>query len=128
MTKDNSGVPTVNAPNPQDKNEFVNKTVIVKPEQDIKMVEEEVPQAVIKAEAVQKAKLKVKADVVKELKGMVENQFEDIKDYLESLKKDKFINSYKTVPIGMATTLEMEPGRVTVVVDSTGRVIDIEIS
>lgn len=105
-----------------------NSVVVVKPEDDIKLVEEEVPKEVIEAKTRYHMPEDTKVDYTSELKGMVGSQFDSVKDYLDKLKESKIIATYRVVPIGMSTTLELEPGRVTVVTDSTKKIIDIQIS
>jgi len=51
-----------------------------------------------------------------------------VKDALESMVREKAIVEYRFVPIGMPATMEVAPGRVQVLIDSTKRVIDVQIS
>lgn len=67
------------------------------------------------------------ADYKKEILGFLGSAKNDVKVYLEELIKSRLIKSYRLVSIGEPVTMELDPGRVTVVVDLTGKVIDIEL-
>lgn len=94
---------------------------------EVKMVEEEVPQSEIN-EKIRSMMPEEKIDYNSEMKTFIGSQFAEVEGYLKELKANKIIANYRKVPIGVATTLEMEPGRVTVVTDSGDKVIDIQVS
>jgi hypothetical protein len=47
---------------------------------------------------------------------------------LDDMKANRQLVSYRFVPIGMPMSLEVEPGRVQVLVDASKRVIDVNVS
>jgi hypothetical protein len=124
------GVPTTSVPSAKERNEgdLNRNVVVVRPEEDIQIVEDEVPQSVIQAKVKEAMAKETKIDYAAELKAMIGNPLSAAQDYLDLLKKNKVISTYKVIPIGMVTTLEMEPGRVTVIIDPQKNIIDIEIS
>lgn len=105
---------------------LVDKAVVVQHEDDVKLVEDEVPQKVINSQVTHT--LPKDIDYNTEIKSFIGADQSAIKSYLDTLKANGVIRLYKIVPIGAPTTLEMRAGAVTVVVDSTGKIIDIEIS
>jgi len=130
-TKDNIG--KASSTEEKSKDKLDRNMVVVKAseydEDDIRLVEEEVPQSVIiaKSRAAMPNK-NLEIDYSSELKSMIGSQLDSIEGYLNELQEKKVFSTWRKVPIGMARTMEMEPGRVSVVVDLTDKVIDIEIS
>jgi hypothetical protein len=99
-----------------------------KVDDQVNLVQEEVPQSEIVEQATRAIRVSKLDDVATEIRNMAGNAYDDVKAYLDTLKKDGVIVAYRPVPIGATTTLELNPGRVTVVVDANGMIIDAEMS
>lgn len=94
-----------------------------------KKVMEEVPLAEVLKQTSESLKMGDKlADLKKEMQGFLGLDKGLLTSYLDDLKLNKLIKSYRLVPIGSAATMDFDSARVTVVVDNSGKVIDVEMS
>lgn len=94
-----------------------------------KKVVDEVPLAEVLKQTSESLKMGDKlADLKKEMQGFLGLDKGLLTSYLDDLKLNKLIKSYRLVPIGAAATMDFDSARVTVVVDNSGKVIDVEMS
>lgn len=74
------------------------------------------------------AKGDVHVSTTDKIKALIGEHIETAKSVLEDLKNKKVLANYRFVPVGSVTTLDLQPGRVQLVVDMSKKIIDVTIS
>jgi hypothetical protein len=67
-------------------------------------------------------------DATKRVNDLIGKDAHKARDVLEDMRGKKQLVSYRFLPIGMPMSMEVEPGRVQVLVDAAKKVVDISIS